>query len=76
MVLYYLFALLSYFPFLLVMPYYFGAFGDLYAVLRARTLVNGLGTREELSGFNWPDEEALENAMRPDKPVMPPSGID
>jgi hypothetical protein len=68
LILYYLFTLLYNSGQLFVAPYFSGAFADLYAVLRARALVNGLATREELPGFGWPDEESLEESMRPDVP--------
>jgi hypothetical protein len=32
-------------------------------VLRARALVSGLATREELPGFDWTDEHALEESI-------------
>ena len=61
--LYYLSGLLSCSGVVLVAPYYHSAFADLYAVLRARALLTGLATREELPGFGWTDEQSLEESI-------------
>jgi hypothetical protein len=68
LIVYYLSLLMSSITQIFVAPYYYGTFADLYAVVRARALVRGQASTEELPGFVWPDEEALEEAMRPDEP--------
>jgi hypothetical protein len=67
--LYYLSGLLSCPAVVLLAPYYHGAFADLYAVLRARALVAGFATREELPGFGWTDERALEESILAAEPA-------
>lgn len=61
--LYYLSNLLSSATQVFIAPYYHGSFADLYAVTRARALATGIATKEELPGFGWPDEQALEESI-------------
>jgi len=61
--LYYLSELLSSATEVFVAPYYHSSFADLYAVMRARALATGIATREELPGFGWTDEQALEESI-------------